>query len=282
MPDIFFSYSSRDRERVRPIRDALASQGFDVFWDQSVPSGVDWDTWIRRHLGEAKCAIVVWSSNSVKSDNVRHEATVAKQQGKFVPVLLDPIAADEFPMGLYSVQGANLTTWSGDKQDPEWCKLERDLQAKLTPAWMRRITDEMEAELIAERSRREGAERRDKTLRDQISKEARLQQELAQERDQAVERAAAMKSEFEATIATLNARIVDLEKPAPAPTPTAANASTGPETKDGAVRAPRAPAAAAAKDKRGFVFFVVVMALLGAVIAFMLGAFLLGAIGIIH
>ena len=61
MTDIFFSYKSDDRERVRPVRDAFDALGFDVFWDQEVPAGVDWDTWIRRHLAEAKCAIVFWS-----------------------------------------------------------------------------------------------------------------------------------------------------------------------------------------------------------------------------
>ena len=34
MTDAFFSYSSKDRERVRPIRDALVAEGFDVFWDR--------------------------------------------------------------------------------------------------------------------------------------------------------------------------------------------------------------------------------------------------------
>jgi TIR domain len=38
--DIFFSYSSKDRERVRPVRDALVAQGFEVFWDQEVPPGL--------------------------------------------------------------------------------------------------------------------------------------------------------------------------------------------------------------------------------------------------
>jgi hypothetical protein len=96
--DIFFSYSSKDRDRVRAIRDALASQGFEIFWDQAVPPGSDWDTWIRQHLNEAKCALVFWSKNSVGSDNVRHEATVAKQQGKLIPVLLDALTVEQFPM----------------------------------------------------------------------------------------------------------------------------------------------------------------------------------------
>jgi TIR domain len=191
MTDIFFSYSSKDRDRLRAVHAAPAAQGFEIFWDQSVPPGTDWDTWIRQHLNEAKCAIVFWSSNSVGSDNVRHEATVAKQQGKLVPVLLDPLAADQFPMGLYSVQGANLTAWAGDEQHDGWLRLQHEVESKLTPLWVRRQIDTLEAELVAERARRDGAERRDRTLREQIVKEA---QELTRERDEAREELSAVKA----------------------------------------------------------------------------------------
>jgi hypothetical protein len=64
MTDVFFSYSSKDRERVRPIRDALVAEGFDVFWDQEVPPGRNWDEWVRQHLDAARCAIVFWSELS--------------------------------------------------------------------------------------------------------------------------------------------------------------------------------------------------------------------------
>jgi hypothetical protein len=194
MTDIFFSYSSKDRDRVRAVHAALAAQGFEIFWDQSVPPGTDWDTWIRQHLNEAKCAIVFWSNTSVGSDNVRHEATVAKRQGKLVPVLLDPLAADQFPMGLYSVQGANLTGWAGDEQHDGWLRLQHEVESKLTPLWVRRQIDTLEAELVAERARRDGAERRDRTLREQIVKEAQAQQELTRERDEARDELSAVKA----------------------------------------------------------------------------------------
>src|SRR3974390_614249 len=99
MTDVFFSYSSKDRERVRPIRDALVADGFDVFWDQEVPPGRNWDDWIRQNLSAARCTIVFWSETSVQSDNVVHEATVAKNAGKLIPVLLDDIGPARFPMG---------------------------------------------------------------------------------------------------------------------------------------------------------------------------------------
>ena len=194
MTEIFFSYSSKDRDRVSAVRTVLAAQGFDVFWDQSVPPGTDWDTWIRQHLNQSKCAIVFWSTHSVGSDNVRHEATIAKHQGKLIPVLLDALAVDQFPMGLYSVQGANLVGWTGDEQHDGWVKLQQQVEAKLTPVWVNRQIDRLEAELVAERARREGAERRDRTLRDQIAKEAQAQQALRVELDEALENLATLKA----------------------------------------------------------------------------------------
>ncbi|HEY7005674.1 MAG TPA: TIR domain-containing protein [Sphingomicrobium sp.] len=197
MTDIFFSYSSVDRERVRPIRDALVAQGFEVFWDQEVPTGLDWDSWIRQHLTRSKCAMAFWSAASIASDNVRHEAVVAKQQGKLISVLLEPLTALQFPMGLYAQQAANLADWNGDPNHDEWRKFRREYEAKLTPAWVRRQVDELEAELVGERARREGAERRDRILQAQIAKEAETQQDLKRERDSARDEVAALKATVE-------------------------------------------------------------------------------------
>ena len=155
MTDIFFSYRSTDRERVRPIHDALAEQGFEVFWDQEVPSGVDWDSWIRQHLSQSKCSVVFWSATSVKSDNVRHEATVAKHQNKLIMVLLESLTPDQLPMGLYSQQAINLADWSGNLDHPEWRKLANEIEEKLTPVWVRRKISELQSKLLAERARRE-------------------------------------------------------------------------------------------------------------------------------
>ena len=197
MTDIFFSYSSADRERVRPIRDALAKQGFEVFWDQQVPTGMDWDSWIRQHLAKSKCVMAFWSATSVSSDNVRHEATVAKQQGKLISVLLEPLTAEQFPMGLYAKQAANLSGWSGDYSHDEWRKLRREFEAKLTPPWVRRQLDELEAELVGERARREGAERRDRILQAQIAKEAETQQDLKHEHNKTLDDVTALKATTE-------------------------------------------------------------------------------------
>lgn len=114
MTDIFLSYSSKDRERVKPVHDALVAMGHSVFWDQTVPAGVNWNTWIMEHLGRAKVVVVMWSKHSAASDNVFHEVSIAKEDGKLVPCMLEALTMREFPMGFYTTQGAMLTDWKGE------------------------------------------------------------------------------------------------------------------------------------------------------------------------
>ena len=186
MADIFFSYSRSDRERVGLVRNALAEMGFEVFWDQETPSGSDWDTWIRGELAKSKCAVVFWSATSIVSDNVRHEAVVAKEQRKLISVFLDQLPARDLPMGFYSQQAADLSKWDGDLEDTEWRKFRSEFEAKLMPRWVHQKLNRVDAELEGERARRETAEAHEKTLRAQISKEAKIQQNLKGERDGAL------------------------------------------------------------------------------------------------
>jgi TIR domain/PAN domain len=219
--DIFFSYRSTDRERVRPIHDAFVQQGLEVFWDQEVPAGVDWDTWIRQHLARSKCAVVFWSASSVESDNVRHEATIAKRQNKLIQAMLEALTPDQIPLGLYTQQAINLAPWEGDPENAEWRKLRSAVEIKVTPPWMQRRIDELEAELVAERSRREGYENTDSALQAQIAKEVLAQQELRRERNNANEKAVTLakmvdelrreKSEFERKAAQLSQRLATTE-----------------------------------------------------------------------
>lgn len=111
MADVFLSYSSRDRAAAERVQEALTARGIDVFWDQATPPGQDWDTWIRSKLASCKVAIVLWSRESLKSDNVRHEALVARKAKKLLPAMIDSIDPEDLPMGLYVVQATNMTDW---------------------------------------------------------------------------------------------------------------------------------------------------------------------------
>ena len=183
MTDIFFSYSAKDRERVRPIYQALTAAGFNVFWDLEIPAGKDWDTFIKEQLAEARSAIVFWSLASIASDNVRHEATVAKEQRKLVPVLLDPLRVEQFPMGLFNTQAARLHEWSGNGDDPEWKKLLSEIENKAMPAWAGRRMENLAAEMRAESLRRKTAEAREDSAEAQLRREIQKQAQLRRDRE---------------------------------------------------------------------------------------------------
>lgn len=132
MIDVFLSYSSGDIERASELIEALESAGLTVFWDQATPPGVDWDTWIRAKLSDSRAVVVLWSRASVASANVRHEAVIARDQGKLIPVLLEAVDPRDFPMGLYFVQAIKLTDWKGDTSSEGFLRLLEHLGTKQT------------------------------------------------------------------------------------------------------------------------------------------------------
>lgn len=130
MPDIFLSYSSSDREVAERIQAKLAEEGFDVFWDQSTPPGMDWDTWIREKLTHSRCVLVLWSKASVVSPNVRHEAIIGRERSKLLPVMIDDLQPSDFPMGLFLVQALKVGR-TKKSLTTHWPKLLEEVRAKM-------------------------------------------------------------------------------------------------------------------------------------------------------
>jgi TIR domain len=117
MSDVFISYSHKDTDFVRDLVKPLEAEGFSVWWDHTIPPGKTWDDVIARGIREAKACIIVWSPNSVISDWVKEEATLAKEGGKYLPI---QIGVDLPPMGFRRIQAADLRSWTGNAQDPQW------------------------------------------------------------------------------------------------------------------------------------------------------------------
>ena len=107
--DIFVSYAREDEKRVQLLCQALEAQGWSVFWDRRIPTGLTWDDYIGRALAESGCVIVAWSRVSVSSEFVREEAEHAKNRGVLVPVLLDRVNQ---PFGFSRIQAADLSGWA--------------------------------------------------------------------------------------------------------------------------------------------------------------------------
>lgn len=129
MADVFISYASEDRDRVRPFAEALIARGFNVWWDRALAAGQDYTAIIDRELRAAKAVIVVWTRGSAASTFVRDEAGRARDEGRLVPVMLDRV---EIPLGFGAFQAEDFTRWNGGSNAPQMQLVEEVLKAKLS------------------------------------------------------------------------------------------------------------------------------------------------------
>ena len=114
--DIFISYDSADKERVRPLVKLLEEQGWPVWWDRRIPPGRTFAEVIDEAIQAAKCVIVVWSVASVKSSWVKKEAAEGERRRILVPVLFDDV---ELPFQFREIHAAGLVGYPGSAHETE-------------------------------------------------------------------------------------------------------------------------------------------------------------------
>ena len=108
--DVFLSYAHDDIGTVEKLAKSMEAQGWRVFWDRTILPGDRWHAVIEHALESAKCVVVVWSPNSIKSEWVREEAAYGKERSVLIPVLM---GAPSPPLGFKTIQAANLSSWDG-------------------------------------------------------------------------------------------------------------------------------------------------------------------------
>lgn len=128
MADIFISYSHEDQTRVKMIVDVLEGHGWSVFWDQRIPAGETWRSYIGTALEDARCIIVTWSTHSIRSESVWEEAEEGKSRGILIPVLLDPVIP---PLGFGERQAVDLSDLQGGQRSQRLDQLIADLERHL-------------------------------------------------------------------------------------------------------------------------------------------------------
>jgi acyl carrier protein len=120
MGDIFISYARSDREKARLFAETLQQEGLSIWWDPEIPPGQTFDSVIEEAIDSAKCVIVLWSENSVRSDWVKTEAAEGKRRNILIPVLLDEV---KIPLEFRRIQTADLMNWKGERASREYQKL---------------------------------------------------------------------------------------------------------------------------------------------------------------
>ena len=128
MTDVFVSYATEDRERVRPLIELLEAQGWTVWWDREIQPGQRFDSVIQNALTDSRCVVVVWSDDSIKSEWVMDEATAGKERGVLVPVSFDAV---QIPLPFIRTQSANFTNWKPGQITEEVQRFLRAVAAQL-------------------------------------------------------------------------------------------------------------------------------------------------------
>jgi len=116
IPDIFVSYSRKDRGFVRDLVKALEQTGCKVWWDTDLTPGEAFSPVIQKALESARCVVVVWSKTSIESAWVNDEAGVGRQRKVLVPVRIEGV---EPPLGFRQVHDVDFTDWRGDAAAPQ-------------------------------------------------------------------------------------------------------------------------------------------------------------------
>lgn len=128
MSDVFISYAREDSAQAERIARGLEAAGLTAFWDNEIPPGQTWADYIETKLNQCSAAVVLWSEHSTKSQWVREEARMGRS--KLIPAKLD---ASEPPFGFGDVQAADLSSWGGDYNHPQWARFVNAVIAKARP-----------------------------------------------------------------------------------------------------------------------------------------------------
>ena len=162
MTDIFISYASADRPRVKPLVDALQQQGWSVWWDRTILAGKTFDRVIEAALRGSRCVIVLWSQDSIESDWVWTEADEGKQRRILVPAVLDNVV---IPFAFRRIQTANLVGWSGALPSDQFDELARAVSDVLSSSdtWAPDARSKQEAKQSTELAQQERDHKQDES-----------------------------------------------------------------------------------------------------------------------
>lgn len=131
MADVFVSYNREDLEVAQRIVQGLADEGVDVWLDQDLRAGENYDEVTEERLRNAKAVVVLWSSRSVKSRWVRAEATIGSRKSALVPAMIEEC---DRPLMFELIQTADLSNWSGDRKDAQWRAFVDDVNKRIESA----------------------------------------------------------------------------------------------------------------------------------------------------
>ncbi|MEF8723422.1 MAG: TIR domain-containing protein [Candidatus Accumulibacter delftensis] len=115
MNDVFISYTRENRAQARAIAQMLAKRGLDVWWDVQLLPGQQFATEINAVISRAKAVVVLWTNESIHSQWVQSESSLALKRGILVPVQLEKV---DLPAPYNTLHTLDLSDWDGSPEHP--------------------------------------------------------------------------------------------------------------------------------------------------------------------
>ena len=162
MTDLYITYSTRERNWVRQLVNALESEGYSVWWEHVAVLGDVIRPDSLNALAAAECVVAVWSPLAVDDYWVLQDAKHAQQSNKLFSVCHKPA---ELPSAFYLSDVANLKHWKcGDLNDDAYRSFISTLKNVVKPS---QLNESMRKKALKERKERIRAEQ----LKHQLSVE---------------------------------------------------------------------------------------------------------------
>ena len=112
MPEVFISYSSKDRDVAAAIAAELTRRNIEVWWDTELLGGENYRNKIAQVIAKAPVTIVIWSKSSTQSEWVVGEASAARERKTLIPVNIDQSVS---PLDFRNLNTVDLSEWvAGD------------------------------------------------------------------------------------------------------------------------------------------------------------------------
>lgn len=112
---VFISYKREEAAQAEHLRTVLIENGFDVWWDEDIQCGQVWNQVLDDAVKNAGCIVVLWSSRSMQSRWVMHEASSAIDREVYAPVRIELCS---IPPPYNRIQATDLLEWDGDSDHP--------------------------------------------------------------------------------------------------------------------------------------------------------------------
>lgn len=130
MVDVFISYARDNQDVAKRLAEAVARDGYNVWWDDDIPPHVSYSELISEKIATAKAAIVIWSKSAAASEWVRAEADMGRSARKLIQTSVDGTTP---PLPFNLIQFAGIGDWQGEEDHPGWKAVRTSIRALCGP-----------------------------------------------------------------------------------------------------------------------------------------------------